>query len=201
MSSPDYPIFSKRVQRSQRNYRGAYNFDKTSEHHTAEKWFQERLQHKKVSTIHSTPVRLPPGLPIPTLISKKCVKCLVSQTSPIMTVCCSSPFCLKCSIEQATITNRCAHCNKVINNSKYDEYDGLDLKIPSYDDFLYIDPDEILTNSILENQNSHSLLLAGEENPNTVSQMNDYNFATSVDFQIGLQYSLFMSMYLQYLEQ
>ena len=201
MSQPDYPIFSKRIQRNQRNHRGTYNFDKTNEYTNAEKWFQERLEHKKVVKTPSTPVRLPPGIPIPTLTSKKCVKCLEPSSSPVMMACCSSSFCFRCSIEQANITNRCTHCNKVINQSKYEEYDGLDLKVPSYDDFHYIDPDDIYTVPIVENQCSSSLVISAEENPVTEPHMIDYNYEESMNYQLNLQYSLFTSMYLQYLQQ
>ncbi len=72
MSRSDYPLFSKRIQKSQKNWRGGYNFEKTKEYELAEKWFEERrgvkqsitpkLENTRVSK--SEPKKLPPGLEV-----------------------------------------------------------------------------------------------------------------------------------------
>jgi hypothetical protein len=52
MPPPSYPVFSKRIQREQkeelRNKRGAYNFQKTKTYHVAEEWFQARKEAKQI---------------------------------------------------------------------------------------------------------------------------------------------------------
>ena len=52
MSAPSYPIFSKRIQREQkeqtRNKRGAYNFQKNKEYTVAEEWFQARKEARQI---------------------------------------------------------------------------------------------------------------------------------------------------------
>ena len=53
-SIPDYPKFSKRIQRDQkeqRSKRGAYNFQKPSVYPVAEEWFQARKEAKQVVVI------------------------------------------------------------------------------------------------------------------------------------------------------
>jgi hypothetical protein len=115
MSRPDYPIFSKRFhreQREERNKRGGYNFEKTKEYSLAEKWFEER------KALNKEPI------PVPTpkaVLSKKAPPGLVQQ-KPVQT-----------PVEKP-----------VIKRQRSDSCD-LDLKIPSYDDFNYVDPDEIDT--------------------------------------------------------
>ncbi len=51
MSAPSYPVFSKRIQREQkeqqRSKRGAYNFQKNKEYTVAEEWFQARKEVKQ----------------------------------------------------------------------------------------------------------------------------------------------------------
>jgi hypothetical protein len=112
MSRPDYPAFSKRIhreQREERNKRGGYNFEKTKEYTLAEKWFEERKALKKEP------------IPVPTpkvALSKKAPPGLVQQ-EPVQ--------------KQVPVLKR----------QRSDSCD-LELKIPSYADFNYIDPDEIV---------------------------------------------------------
>lgn len=186
MSTPDYPTFSKRIQRSKRNWRGAYNFDKSTKCQVAEKWFQERREQRALAASLPEPVRLPPGLPIPTCTSKKCTKCLVPLNSPITMRCCNTILCFKCAINQADLINRCFHCNKVIDQSRYEEYDGLNLVIPSYDEFNYVNPDEICCSNIVVDQ-AHQTSL--ENNSEYIIDM--------INFQLNFQYMLFMAMYSQ----
>lgn len=203
MSTPDYPTFSKRIQRSQRNYRGAYNFDRSAELKLAEKWFQERREQRASMLQPQTTMpssRLPPGLPIPTSVPKKCKKCSVPQNNPVLMSCCQANFCFKCALHQADLFNRCFNCNKIINFSKYEEYDGLDLKIPSYDDFDYKDPDEI-TLPVVKLQETYSTPLLDDSNnqTNTDSLVLNMNMDV-INFQLNFQYIMFMAMFSQLLK-
>ena len=150
MSQPDYPIFSKRHQKAQRTRRGTYNFEKTKEYELAEKWFEERREAKQERPpspmVQSPPPTIkqpsksifgpPPGLPKP-ITTKACNKCKVPQRFPVILNCCQSVFCLDCVVFESNLYNRCHSCKKVIDITKYDEYDGLNLKIPSFEDFDY----------------------------------------------------------------
>jgi hypothetical protein len=83
MSRSDYPLFSKRIQKSQKNWRGGYNFEKSKEYELAEKWFEERRGIKqsitpkventteKIRVSKSEPKKLPPGLEV--LIKKNII--------------------------------------------------------------------------------------------------------------------------------
>ena len=85
MSRPDYPIFSKKHQKSNRSWRGGYNFEKSKEYELAEKWFEERRginqsitpalvnDVKKVIVTKPQPKKLPPGLEV--LIKKNINDC------------------------------------------------------------------------------------------------------------------------------
>jgi hypothetical protein len=150
MSQPDYPVFSKKHQRANRNFRGAYNFEQTKDYKLAEKWFQERRdtiknQSTPSSTISSTQPthRPPPGFQEKQV--KLCKKCFIPQKNPFIARCCNNSFCGNCLTNQMEIYNRCFTCNTVINLDKFEEYEGLDLKIPSYEEFDYIDPDLLST--------------------------------------------------------
>ena len=119
MSRPDYPTFSKRLyreQHEQRYKRGAYNFEKTKEYTLEEKWFEERKAVKKEPIPVPSPVKLPS--PKATVV-KKVPPGLVQQTQPLQ--------------QQVKTPQR----------RRLDSCE-LDLKIPSYDDFDYVDPDEIV---------------------------------------------------------
>ena len=85
-------------------------------HIRAEAWFKER---KSVIQL------------------EQCVKCKKSIKEKVQLVTCMHSFCKTCVDEHKLCYNRCPMCKKVIDFSKYDEYDGLDLKIPSFDDFTY----------------------------------------------------------------
>jgi hypothetical protein len=185
MSQPDYPIFNKKWQKEQKSRRGGYNFERTKEYHLAEKWFEERKETKKDSRPPSPMIQSPPptkpvkgpppGLSKPTIIQSikpqtpYCLKCTNPQVNPIIVSCCGSSFCLSCAVLQADVYNRCYKCKTVIDISKYEEYDDLDLKIPSYDEFDYVSPDDpvsltyIPLNNNITQKSSHKLNIFAEE--------------------------------------
>lgn len=116
MSRPDYPLFSKRLQREQRggrDKRGAYNFEKSREFELAEKWFEERKEaQKKVIPVLPPPPKTkgpPPGLSKP-----------LPSPQPV----------------------------KIYTLPKEDC--DLDIIIPSYDNFNYVDPDEIVIAPVIQ---------------------------------------------------
>jgi hypothetical protein len=118
MSQPDYPLFSKRYnnQRYNREKRGAYNFEKTKEYDLAEKWFKERKERKQEL------------IPVPTPTSS----IPVAAPTPITPAPVAPVAALKPKGPPPGLTR-----------PRQDSCD-LDLKIPSYDDFNYVDPDEIV---------------------------------------------------------
>ncbi len=165
MSQPDYPAFSKKIQSRQwdkydkRNRRGAYNFEKTKEFELAEKWFEERREAQKVKeelkvnepkSVNSINVppglypsivkinNMPPGLEKKAERPKFCKKCTRIPTSTFPISCCNSILCSTCYLEYSSLYNRCVICKTVVEPARYDEFDGLDLCIPSYEDFEYI---------------------------------------------------------------
>jgi hypothetical protein len=185
MSQPDYPVFNKKWQKAQKGRRGEYNFERTKEYQLAEKWFEERKETKKDSRPPSPMVQSPPptksvrgpppGLLKPTAIQSiktetpRCLKCTTPQINPIIVTCCGSSFCLSCAVLQADVYNRCYKCKAVIDMSKYKEYDDLDLKIPSYDEFDYVSPDDSVSltfiplNNNTAQKSSHRLNISAEE--------------------------------------
>lgn len=147
MSQPNYPLFSKKCQREQRNARGAYNFEKTKEYKLAEKWFEERKNNQNKSRSLSPSVQSPPptkkhsnppGL-IKTTQTKSCKVCTKIPDFPLITNCCNILICNACFSIRSDLYNRCTSCNSIINEELYDLYDGLDLLIPSYEDFHYLE--------------------------------------------------------------
>ncbi len=122
MPIPEYPIFSKKHQQAKR---GKYDFGK-KDFHLAEKWFRERCEFKSNLSVDSKPF-----IPLP-----KCTICKFS-TSINISSCCKIKICNDCFNHHSELYNRCSHCKKVINYELYELYDGLNLKIPSYDDFYY----------------------------------------------------------------
>ncbi len=114
--------------------------------------------------------------------------------------CCAATFCFNCAIGQADIINRCFQCNSVINLSKYEEYDGLDLKIPSYDEFDYINPEEIYIPDIVVEDQYSTPLIVGEDDPPVIDPIAlSINSIEAINFQLNFQYTLFMAMFSQYL--
>ncbi len=225
MSQPDYPLFSKRLQRGQRSMRGAYNFEKTKEYQLAEKWFEERRESKKDTRPPSPmvqsppPIKVtssirgpPPGLPKPITrnYSTHCLKCNSLQSNPIIVACCGSCFCLSCTVLQAEVYNRCFKCNSIIDINKYKEYEDLDLKIPSYDEFDYISPDDstILTHIPLNTAQQHNCIpestkksswniFAEEFRPRNFS---DESQSIIMDSQLYTNYILFYNLILSCLQ-
>jgi hypothetical protein len=84
----------------------------------AEKWFKERREHIKKPS--------------------HCKKCKSQHINLVTIDCCKSKLCLECISFESALYNRCYSCKSVIDNDKYQEYDGLDLQIPTFDDFEYI---------------------------------------------------------------
>jgi hypothetical protein len=142
MSQPDYPLFSKRHYRAQREKRGAYNFEKTKEYNLAEQWFKDRKEAQR----ELIPVPKPP-----------------SPTPPQK----SSPEPTKPKGPPPGLAPKPVEPVKV----KQEDCE-LDLQIPSYDDFNYTDPDEILcdyqlpfdfnNDIILEEPYSTPLIIEGD---------------------------------------
>lgn len=167
MSQPDYPLFSKKIQSRQwdnydkRNRRGGYNFEKTREFELAERWFEERRGVQKIEepnvlepkVLEPKPIKVPPGLyPAITKINgtppgleksvieppKFCKKCTRVPTSTFPIICCNSIVCFECFSDYADLFNRCIICKTIVEPDRYDEFDGLVLRIPSYEDFEYL---------------------------------------------------------------
>lgn len=143
MSQPDYPLFSKRHYRAQREKRGAYNFEKTKEYNLAEQWFKDRKEAQR----ELIPVPKPPTPP--------------QKFSPEPTKPKGPPPGLEKLVPKPVEPVKIKH-----------EDCELDLQIPSYDDFDYIDPDEILchyqlplvlsSDILLEEPYSTPLIIEGE---------------------------------------
>jgi hypothetical protein len=206
MSRSDYPLFSKRIQKSQKNWRGGYNFEKSKEYELAEKWFEERKETKKDSRPPSPMIQSPPptktikgpppGLskPIP-VRDISCFKCKNTQINLIMMGCCASCFCTSCMILQSEIYNRCFKCKKVIDMTKYKEYEDLDLNIPSYDEFDYNSPDDPVTLTFIPlNKNttpkiSHKLSISAQEFiPNDVLRSDELRMNINENFELYMNY-------------
>ena len=194
MSQPDYPIFSKKHQRAQRSWRGGYNFERSKEYELAEKWFEERREAKQERPpspmVQSPPptkpqqniTKLPPpGLTKPTNV-KFCVKCTVPTSTPVSMGCCGSIYCIKCITFEAELYNRCHKCKSILDMSKYEEYEGCDLHIPSYDDFNYSEspPNTQLTYIPLNNNPVEKIV-------------EDYNRLMN-NFQLYLQYTYLLGL-------
>jgi hypothetical protein len=233
MSQPDYPLFSKKHQRSQRNLRGAYNFERTREFRLAEQWFEERRaarqeynhipsrpsQETITNTIIQQPPSLskkdPPGLIKTTSRPKFCKLCSKLPNNPLSVECCKSCFCFDCFSLYADLYNRCANCKKVIQIELQEQFEGLDLKIPSYDDFDYIEPveveasfvsfvPEIISTPIEDNYSTPQFIEEYSEQPSSeynqedvVPQMgeDELNVMMMNNFQLYLQYMLLSSMF------
>jgi hypothetical protein len=195
MSQPDYPIFSKKHQRAQRSWRGGYNFERSREYELAERWFEERREAKQEKPpspmVQSPPPSRPqqnitkappPGISKPTNI-KFCNKCKVPTSISVTVGCCSSHYCIKCITFETELYNKCYKCKSVLDASKYEEYDGCDLSIPSYDDFEYVEPKPV------------SQLVEIPLNNNPIENItNDYDRLMN-DFQLYLQYTYFLGLY------
>jgi hypothetical protein len=129
MSHSDYPTFPKKNHREQRGFRekrGAYKFEKTREYSLAEKWFEERKALNKEPIPVPSPVKLPS--PKATVV-KKAPPGLVQQIQPLQ--------------QQPLQQQPLQHQVKTQQRQRLDSCD-LYLKIPSYNDFDYVDPDEIV---------------------------------------------------------
>ncbi len=217
MSQPDYPIFNRKWQKDQKNRRGGYNFERTKEYHLAEKWFEERKEAKKDSRPPSPMVQSPPptkpvkgpppGLSKPTAVQSvktttpHCLKCIKPQINPIIVTCCGSSFCLSCAVQQADVYNRCYKCKAVIDMSKYKEYEELDLKIPSYDEFDYVSPDDpVSLTHIPLNDNtmpklSHKLNISAEEFvPNGALPSEELQMNIMGNFELYMNYIYFYNL-------
>jgi hypothetical protein len=120
MSRPDYPLFSKRIHREQRNKRGGYNFERSREFELAEKWFEER----KGSQRTLIPVPEPP--PKPASLPTKAKGPPPGLSKPVIEV-----------APAVTYTPPREDCD-------------LELIIPSYDEFNYVDPDEIVVEPLIQ---------------------------------------------------
>jgi hypothetical protein len=117
MYQPNYSVFSKKRQRTLHNSHNASN--KPKYHYDAEKWFKER---KSV---------VPPGLSN-NISCKLCSK----KVNMIKLDCCQTS-CFECFSFNAYLYNRCGVCKKILDEDLYEQYDGLDITIPSYDDFIF----------------------------------------------------------------
>lgn len=130
MFGTEYPAFSKHFKRS----KGRYNLTTQNIPSTAEKWFEER--QKSIKPENKINI-IAPGL-IKNIINP-CKKCNTNIQVPVITSCCKNTFCMKCYHFESELYNRCFGCKKVINHTKYNDYDNINLKIPTYDNFDYIE--------------------------------------------------------------
>lgn len=207
MSQPDYPLFSKRIQKSQRNWRGGYNFEKTREYKLAEKWFEERRETIKEpiqpvpKSIVEVP-RVPPGLVKTAVKPKYCKVCSKIPNSLYTSECCTSFFCDGCFSSLAELYNRCPCCKKTVNAELVQQFEGLDLKIPSYDEFEYIESIEFLPtyypdiNSLQFQENYTTPHLVEDEEPNQQTDMTIDNFnEMNNTFQLYMQCMILSMMF------
>jgi hypothetical protein len=231
MSQPDYPIFNKKWQKDQKNRRGGYNFEKTKEFELAEKWFEERkVARQEYNRPPSPTVQSPPPISLPqakkgpppglnklVVPTKVCKKCNSTQIIPVTFGCCNNTFCLNCTTFEAELYNRCFSCKSIIDMSKYDEYDGLDLKIPSYDEFDYKDNEEIVplthiplnnttTSAVLESiivSDNYSTPLVSQDVPDENVDFAGQGFIdlSLNNYQLYLQYLMMLTMFSQFVPQ
>jgi hypothetical protein len=147
--SPEYHAFSKRFQQNIKHNRVTHDFESVRRYALAEKWFEERRTVEQVTLEDESKCKLviskpsfelkpPPGLfSFKPVTSKCCTQCLKPHNDTIVARCCSTTFCNTCYNFQSEMYNRCWMCKKVVDMSKYNEYEGLDLCIPTYEDFDY----------------------------------------------------------------
>lgn len=139
----------------------------------AEKWFKERREH-----IQNT---------------SQCTKCESQHTNLVTIDCCKSKLCLECISFESALYNRCYSCKTVIDNDKYQEYDGLDLQIPTYDEFEYIIdsiPSIIPLNTDNINQTVEQSYDLQQFEPESQEIMNLFG----ENYQLYLQYLLLCNM-------
>ena len=122
-------MYRRVKKRYEYNKQKPHRFEETREYQLAEEWFKERR-----SLVTESP-----------LVKEVCEKCFLSTDNPIKMGCCKSAFCSDCYYERAALYNRCNTCNTVIDSTKYELYDGFELKIPTYDEFCYYEPLEPIT--------------------------------------------------------
>jgi hypothetical protein len=119
-------MYKRITKRYDHNKQRPSRFEETREYQLAEQWFKERRSIIKAP------------------ITDVCEKCFISTDNPIKMLCCKSAFCSECYSERAELCNRCNTCNTVIDFTKYELYDGFELKIPTYDEFYYDEPFELM---------------------------------------------------------
>ena len=145
-------MYKRVTKRYEHNKQRPSRFEETREYQLAEQWFKERR-----SVIKSP-------------VTETCEKCFLSTDNPIKMVCCKSAFCSECYSERAALYNRCNTCNTVIDSTKYELYDGFELKIPTYDEFCYYEPTLIELEPLLDEEELYFGQLEEQER-----DMNAYN--------------------------
>ncbi len=161
--------FSKYEHNKQRPSR----FEETREYQLAEQWFKERR------SVIKTPV------------TDICEKCFLSTESPIKMGCCKSTFCNKCHLERAELYNRCNTCNAVIDMTKYELYDGFELKIPTYDEFYYYEPTLIELEPLLDEEDLYVGQLEEQEQEQEQEQVvNTYAYNLYLAIELLKSHSL-----------
>ncbi len=128
----DYPSFYKKYKRNTTTDK----YHNTTQFHKAELWFQQR-QLNYNTQYNNNNHKLPPGLNL-----THCTLCNKTVNNRTYTDCCKSHFCYMCSHtfnNHKDLLNRCLICNNVLQVELQYLYEGLDLIIPSYDDFYYIE--------------------------------------------------------------
>jgi hypothetical protein len=210
MSQPDYPVFNKKWQKAQKGWRGGYNFERTKEYQLAERWFEERKETRKAYN-HSTPtntvvtpvIRAPPGLVKTTNKPKYCKVCTKIPTNLFTSECCSLFFCSDCFNTRAELFNRCPCCKKAVKEELIEQFEGLDLTIPSYDEFYYFEPIEFVPVyspepcTIQENYSTPDLIVEEQNQQEMFSDMisSEFNNEFNNSLQLYLQCMLFSLMY------
>jgi hypothetical protein len=209
MSQPDYPVFNKKWQKAQKGWRGGYNFEKSKEYQLAERWFEERKETRKeynhptpTNTVVTPVIRMPPGLVKTTIKPKYCKVCNKIPSSLFTSECCNSFFCSDCFNTRAELFNRCPCCKKAVKEELIEQFEGLDLSIPSYDEFYYFEPIEFVpvycpepceiqenssTPDFVENEQNQQELYLNMPN-------NDFTDEMLYSFELYMQCLLFSSM-------
>ena len=218
MSQSEYPLFSKKHPKNMRSWKGVYNFEKTKEYKLAEKWFEQRKEYKlaekwleerketKIESILTDPPSKakkgpPPGLtkPLPANLCKKCNSVI---TIPLNNGCCNNTFCVMCTIFEAELYNRCYSCKSVIDITKYDDYDGLNLTIPSYNDFIYEDSEKRLNLfQYIPLKNTSSLTVPDINIDNNTEINNQIRYLILANYQHYMEYVMLLAKSSQFISQ
>jgi hypothetical protein len=167
-------MYKREFSKYEHNKQRPSRFEETREYHLAEQWFKERRSVIKAP------------------VTETCEKCFLSTDNPIKMGCCKSTFCSECYSDRADLYNRCNTCNTVIDMTKYDLYDGFELKIPTYDEFCYYEPDQTLLQlePLLVEEDLYVGQLEEQEQEQVANACNSYAYKLYLAIEILKSHSL-----------